>query len=100
MEQRRVELRMSWREVSTAAGMSYEGLRAIRKGDRRPNAVTKGRLEDALHWEPGSIDKLLTGGDPTEAKQQSRPNPDELEGIIEDLTAVLERFRRWRRESD
>lgn len=91
---------MSWREVSTTAGMSYEGLRAIRKGERHPNAVTKGRIEDALQWEPGSVDAVLAGGEPApiQAAESPRGNPDELEQIIQDMTDVLERFRRWRRD--
>ena len=53
LERRRVELRMSWRDVTREAGMSNEGLRAIRRGERRPTAVTKARIEDALRWKIG-----------------------------------------------
>jgi len=89
---------MSWREVSTAAGMSYEGLRAIRKGDRHPNAVTRGRIEDALHWTPGSIDAVLAGGQPTPAEPE-RPDydVDELRELRAQLNAVIDRIEEIQR---
>lgn len=95
MQRRRVELRMSWRDVSTTAGMSYEGLRAIRKGDRHPNAVTKGRIEDALQWMPGSVDAVLAGGQPTQAQP---PGPtvedrDELTALRAQLDRILDRIQ-------
>lgn len=102
MEQRRVELRMSWREVSSAAGMSYEGLRAIRKGDRHPNPVTKGRIEDALQWSSGSVDAVLAGGEPTPAQPPQpslRNDPDELarvEALLEEAMAELNRLKQKR----
>lgn len=103
MERRRVELRMSWRDVSTAAGMSYEGLRAIRKGDRHPNAVTKGRIEDALQWMPGSVEAVLAGGEvtPAAAAQPDRtiPTDDELsavEALLEQAMAELNRLKQKR----
>lgn len=96
MENRRVELRMSWRDVSTAAGMSYEGLRAIRKGERQPNAVTRGRIEDALKWTPGSVEAALAGEEPTESKaSEERPAADvraELEQLKRDLLGILKRI--------
>lgn len=93
MERRRVELRMSWRDVSTAAGMSYEGLRAIRKGDRHPNPVTKGRVEDALQWTPGSVDAVMAGGEPAPALPE-RPDydVDELRELREQLNAIIDRI--------
>lgn len=70
---------MSWRDVSRVAGMSYEGLRAIRRGDRQPTAMTKARLEDALRWAGGSVDAILAGGEPAEATHRDAlgaPEPE------------------------
>lgn len=92
MESRRVELRMSWRDVSREAGLSYEGLRAIRRGDRNPNAVSKRGIEDALRWSPGSIDAILDGSDPTPADAPADPAPgDDLERRVEEARALLAR---------
>lgn len=102
MQRRRVELRMSWRDVSTTAGMSYEGLRAIRKGGRHPNAVTKGRIEDALQWMPGSVDAVLAGGEVTPAvttTPDQASSSDELaavEALLEQAMAELNRLKRKR----
>ncbi|WP_171111288.1 MULTISPECIES: helix-turn-helix domain-containing protein [unclassified Streptomyces] len=65
MSQRRLELRMNWREVSQAAGISYEALRAVRRGDYRPAELTARGLDEALRWAPGSVYAILNGGEPT-----------------------------------
>lgn len=110
MEQRRVELRMSWRDVTKAAEMSYEGLRAIRRGERHPTAVTKGRIEDALEWAAGSIDAVIAGGEPTPMRpgtpapapaEQASQSIDraELEELRATLVAALERIDRIQRDA-
>ncbi|MDX2681066.1 helix-turn-helix domain-containing protein [Streptomyces sp. NY05-11A] len=62
MNERRLGLRMNWREVATAAGISYEALRAIRRGDYRPTELTARGLDEALQWRPGSTLSILDGG--------------------------------------
>lgn len=68
MNRRRIHLRMNWREVADAAGISYTALRAIRKGDYRPTELTARGLDDALQWAPGSVYAILDGGDPSPLK--------------------------------
>lgn len=102
MEHRRVELRMSWRDVSAAAEMSYEGLRGIRKGERNPNPITRARIEEALHWAPGSVDDVLAGREPTPAQSTKGPGPirDEIEDALDLMRAAiaeLERIKEDRR---
>lgn len=65
MNQRRLELRLNWRQLAEAAGISYTALRAIRKGDYRPTELTAQDLDRALQWVPGSVYAILDGGDPT-----------------------------------
>lgn len=67
MQDRRLALRMNWRQVADAAGISYEALRAIRRGDYKPTALTSRGLDDALQWAHGSVLAVLDGGDPTPA---------------------------------
>lgn len=62
MNERRLGLRMNWREVATAAGISYEALRAIRRGDYKPTELTARGLDEALQWRPGSVLSILDGG--------------------------------------
>jgi hypothetical protein len=64
MNARRLALRMNWRTVATAAGVSPEALRAIRRGDYRPAELTARRIDEALQWEPGSVERILCGGEP------------------------------------
>jgi len=72
MNRRRVQLRMNWREVADAAGISYTALRAIRKGEYRPAELTARRLDDALQWMPGSVYAILAGGEPTAMENTER----------------------------
>jgi DNA-binding XRE family transcriptional regulator len=59
MKQRRLDLRMNWRELASAAGISYEALRSIRRGDYRPSDITARDLDDALKWKRGGVLGLL-----------------------------------------
>lgn len=73
MKQRRLELRMNWREVATAAGISYEALRAIRRGDYKPTELTARALDDALNWTPGSVYAVMAGGEATPTPATTPP---------------------------
>ncbi|MGH3586234.1 MAG: hypothetical protein ACRDQ0_07900 [Pseudonocardia sp.] len=73
MNARRLELGkkgLNWREVAVAAGLSSETLRAVRQGLNEPTEQTKRGIEQALHWERGSIDSILAGGKPTPLREQ------------------------------
>jgi len=67
MDKRRGTLRLQWSEVATEAGMSAAHLRRIRHNEVPLTSLMIGGLEKALHWAPGSIDRVLQGGDPIEA---------------------------------
>lgn len=71
MNQRRLALRMTWRDVSQAAGISYEALRAIRRGEYRPTELTARSLEEALQWTHGSLLNVLDGGEPSPTEERS-----------------------------
>ncbi|MGW5123023.1 helix-turn-helix domain-containing protein [Streptomyces sp. NPDC004069] len=73
MNQRRLQLRMNWRQVAEAAEMSYTALRAIRRGEYRPTELTARALDDALQWTHGSVYAVLAGGDPTPVDAQAAP---------------------------
>lgn len=59
MDDRRTELGMLWEDVAAAAGVSYETLRAIRRG-RMMRSLTRAKIEQALRWPRGHIQDLLT----------------------------------------
>lgn len=89
LNQRRVELGLTWRDLSKSARISYEALRAFRRGEYRPTELTARRLDEALHWEPGSVEALLDGGSPTPV-QESRPPGDEADPHAAAIAAILQ----------
>jgi len=77
---RRTSLRMTQEDVRTAGGPGTATMRLIEgalQTSYRP--VILARLEHALEWAPGSIERILSGGEPT-------PNEDlpymTLPGVI------------------
>lgn len=93
MDARRVDLRMTWREVAETAELSLAGLSAIRRGERQPSTLTVRRIEDALQWEHGSIQAVLDGGDPTPVQAEEPQQYNFLERI-ERIRAELDKLQR------
>jgi hypothetical protein len=69
MDRRRIDLRLTWREVADAGGISYEALRAARNGVGDIRSLTQAGVEDGLQWEHGSVARILAGGDPTPRRE-------------------------------
>lgn len=66
MARRRLDLDMkTWRDLAQAAGISYETLRAFRKGEGAPASATVHGIERALRWQSGSIESMLAGREPS-----------------------------------
>lgn len=64
---RRRELGLTQVDVATAGRVSVDMIRNIehrRRTPKRVNPRTARAIEDALKWEPGSIEDTLAGGDP------------------------------------
>lgn len=75
-------------QLATRAKVERSTIQNVESGRvRRPNTLP--HIADAL----GVTEAELLGEEPAK-------NAAELEEIIQDLAAVLERFRRWRREGD
>lgn len=85
---RRLELGMkTWRDLSLAAGISYETLRALRVGDGRPGEATIHGLNRALSYKDGAgVEALLDGRDPT-PDARSGPEAKPPPGTPGDLVA-------------
>lgn len=67
MNLRRLELGITWRDVASRAGLSYEALRRLRTGDGGIRDLTASKISRALEWTSGSVDAVLEGGDPVPA---------------------------------
>jgi transcriptional regulator with XRE-family HTH domain len=85
MNQRRLELRLKWRDLASTAGVTYEALRAIRRGESRPTEFTARALDEVLHWASGSIHAILNGGEPTPleaiTEESQTPKPPTAETL-------------------
>jgi len=85
MEERRKDLRLRWQDVAEASGLSLKTLHSVRSSDRRVAELTKTGVEDGLRWEHGSVDLILSGGDPVplpataEAAFSPSPAPDDID---------------------
>lgn len=63
MDQRRVDLRLQWGEVAQAAKVSTAHLRKFRKGEVAISVLAAARLEQALGWTRGSMQRVLDAGE-------------------------------------
>lgn len=80
MDDRRIDLRLTWRQVAERAGLSYEAVRALRAGDEgNPDRLTMRKVDGALEWEPGTIEATLSGS----------PLPADAEAILAELERIL-----------
>lgn len=76
MNERRLDLGLRWDDVAKRAGMSSEGLRALRRDRSEPRELTQRGLERALCWQKGSIRQILDGGEPVPVLPAGPANPD------------------------
>jgi hypothetical protein len=84
VERRIAELALEYAAVCRAGGFSDETLGKIRKGSIRARSTTYRKLQLALRWAPGSVEAILSGGEPTPIEPQAaeqqpqRPQAPEL----------------------
>ena len=78
MDDRRLELRLRWRDVAEAGGISYEALRDVRNGTGGIRRLTEHAIEAGLQWESGSVASILAGGEPVDIAPAvpAEPPPD------------------------
>lgn len=100
MEKRRIELRLQWTDVARRARMSPQNLLRIRHGTISITWKAADAIEHALEWTSGSVEAILTGGDPA-PQHASRADgepieadgdnvwTEELEAIYQALTELL-----------
>lgn len=93
MNNRRLELDLSWEEVARSAEITAAHLLRIRKGEYVPRELTKVRLERVLRWRAGSFDAAQDGGEPIPLDGQGTARPQqnvtELEVPEADARAVI-----------
>jgi hypothetical protein len=80
MEDRRIDLQLLWNDVAAASGLTTETLRNIRNGTGGIRPLNKRAIENALKWQPGSIDRILAGEQPIPLSQRPTPAGGEHHG--------------------
>lgn len=105
LRKRRAELRLTQTAIADQAGVSLATVNQMERMQRDDfRTVTKALIEAVLRWTPGSIDRLLEGGDATplpEPQLTAVPStdpaslPSELARMVEQLPAVQQ--ERWTR---
>lgn len=86
IEERRLDIGITMRQVANLAGVSYESIRTLRSpeaGDPRP--LTMRGVDRALMWKPGSTARVLyEGGDPDPFPLPGQPVPSLLRSSRDD----------------
>lgn len=88
MTERSLHVKKRWVDIAREAGITTSALSGIRRGEYKPSAHTARALEDALHWEHGSIEAILTGGKPKTLSLTS-PGTPEREPTLAEIVAKM-----------
>ncbi|TQN27499.1 helix-turn-helix protein [Haloactinospora alba] len=93
-------LGLTLNQLCDRAGIRYETLRAIRKGESRPQRRTVRKLDRALGWDPGQTERILNGSPPPDESPEVRyVDSTEMEILRANLPEERrEALLRWRRE--
>lgn len=98
MDEAREALRLSWADVARAMDMTEENLLRIRRGRIGISLKAAKKIEDALQWEPGSVEAAVRKGERPEALDDLESRSDQTSssasGSHREWTEVdLMRFR-------
>ncbi|MGC9540231.1 helix-turn-helix domain-containing protein [Streptomyces sp. UG1] len=102
MEERRLELGKTWKQVSAASDVTVETLSALRKGRTNPHnasPLTRRGIERGMKWAPGGYEDALAGHKP-KSLTEDVPHPEHAPpasaagGADNGVEELVERFRR------
>ena len=71
--QRRAHQHLDQTGLARAARVDPKTVRSLENGTRWPRDSTRTRIENALAWTPGSIERLRSGGEPTTNNDNASP---------------------------
>lgn len=97
MNTQRLDLRLKWNEIARRAGISTETLFRFRKGARSDEATRA--VEQALGWARGSVDAILSGGEPTRDDDDNQQDTREDRGEFDELREIAAKARALAEES-
>jgi hypothetical protein len=84
IEDRRLDMGLTLRQVAQAAGIAYESIRTLRSPDAgAPRPLTMRGVDQALMWKSGSVRRVLyDGGDPDPLPLPERAMPESLRRLL------------------
>ena len=101
MEERRLGLGMTWKQVSAQSGVTVETLSALRKGRTNPanaSQLTRRSIERGLKWAPGGYEEALAGRRPApladEVAHPEHAPPAPPTDVDPDVEEAVQRFRK------
>lgn len=97
MRRRGIQLGKRWVQIAADAGITTSALGAIRRGEYRPSAHTAAALDEALEWVPGSVERILEGGDPLPADHPPADAMGATEAILDDMERRVADMKRLSR---
>lgn len=103
MNQRRIALGLQWTDVADMAKITTSHLRKYRNGEAGISGLVAARLEQALKWESGSLQRILDDEQPIETAAVSTPasvTHAANEGSREWLMAAVREFSKRLPRSD
>jgi hypothetical protein len=90
-DRRLKDLKISVRTAATRAGIDRGTWASAESGERRTAEVNLAGIEEALEWEPGSIDAILAGGEPTPRRIMTAGNLVPVPVTADEILAEIER---------
>lgn len=101
MEDRRLELGMTWKQVSAQSSVTVETLSALRKGRTNPtkaSQLTRRGIERGMKWAPGGYEDALAGRRPAplaaEVAHPEHAPPAPPTDVDPDVEEAVQRFRK------
>jgi transcriptional regulator with XRE-family HTH domain len=88
VRRRRMALGLSERAAASQVPMSRNTWSALEGGTKRTSAHKYAAVERVLCWAAGSIEVILTGGDPVETAAAGPPAADRLTAEIERIKSL------------
>ncbi|MGV9666978.1 helix-turn-helix domain-containing protein [Nocardia niigatensis] len=90
VQRRRLELGMDPTTLARTAGVDTKTTRALEAGERWPRDMSRLKIEKALGWTAGSLDKVRAGGRATLVDEgaESAVDPEATGASIVDATRV------------
>lgn len=90
LKARRLELRLGQAETARRASVSRMTWYEWENGRRAPRDYNFAGIDEAMEWEPGGVEAILAGGDPTPAQGRRQPTKAELRALLIARLAAVE----------